>query len=45
MLHDTPGVSAPYSIIEGDVWEDGGYDSNGCQVLKNAKTGQTRVYR
>jgi hypothetical protein len=46
-LADEPkiGVSAPYSIIEGEQWIDAGYDSKGCQILKNLKTGQTRVFR
>jgi hypothetical protein len=46
-LHDEPkiGVSAAYSIIDGDKWVDGGYDSKGCQILKNLKTGQTKVFR
>ena len=32
-------------VIEGDTWVDGGLDSKGCQILRNPRTGVTRVYR
>lgn len=40
-----PGVSKPYSLIDGEMWLDGGTDPNGCAVLVNSKTGQRRVFQ
>ena len=38
-------TSEPYSIIDGEVWVDAGLSQDGCQQVKNLRTGEIRKYK